>query len=254
MALQSCILEPLKPKIRHGFFTRQGGVSPSPFASLNASLSRGQPHHGMANRARIAAYFQQNPESICCVQQMHGRQVRIITQAYDPLRPPMGDALITETPGLVIGVLTADCVPILIADPVAGRVAAIHAGWRGLQAGIIEATLDQMIHRGSTLSNCLGAIGPCIAQENYEVGPDLYTAFKASHPHWEEYFTKQSHRYHFDLKACAYNSLQAYALKDIDILWADTYSDSQRFFSCRRSLHEGNQAFGNQMSAICIFP
>ena len=252
--LQAASLSSLSPTIAHGFFTREGGISDPPLASLNCSLTRGVLEQSLENRRRISAYFNRPLASLCCLQQLHGNHVHVIDTPYDPLTPLQGDAIITEVPGLVLGVLTADCVPILIADPVSPRVAAIHAGWRGLQTGVIEATLNRLAQLGSDLHQCSAVIGPCIAAQNYEVGSEVVDAFISSHPERIKFFhnTSRSGHFLFDLRACAQEILRTHHVHSIEVLEEDTYSLAEKFFSCRRAFHQGEASFGNQLSAICI--
>jgi YfiH family protein len=254
--LQAASLSAFSPTIKHGFFTREGGISDPPLHSLNCALTRGVLEQGLENRRRISAYFDHPLEYLCCMQQLHGNQVHVIDSPYDPLDPVQGDGLITNVPGLILGVLTADCVPILIADPVSPRIAAIHAGWRGLQSGVIEATLERLVQLGSDLRQCIAVTGPCIAGQNYEVGSEVKEAFVSTHPERINCFQPTACPSHFlfDLRRCAQNILETYHLKTVEILTEDTYSLADEFFSCRRSFHQGESMFGNQLSALCINP
>lgn len=241
------------PLISHGFFTRQGGVSSGFFESLNMGLSKGDSQRNVfENRRRIGHYFNPNLESVCFSKQVHGNKASFITGNLDPLTPPETDALVTNQPGLVIGILTADCVPLLIADSTVPLVAAVHAGWRGALKGIVEATIQVMRKKGSHPSNLIAAIGPAIAQGSYEVGPDVYNAFEQEDPASLSYFRPQGARWFFDLPGFVQGRLEKLNLGSIERLPHDTYQREDLFFSCRRANHHKEPSFGNQASCIMI--
>ena len=170
--------------IRHGFFTREGGVSEDEFATLNCGYSGGDaPERVERNRALAMARLEVAAGSLCTVRQVHGAAV-VIARAPQPGRPSeAADALVSDLPGVTLGVLSADCAPVLLADPAAGVIGAAHAGWRGALAGVIEATVRAMTGLGARPGRIHAAIGPCIAQTSYEVGPDLQDAVLAEDPH-----------------------------------------------------------------------
>ena len=161
-------------KVPHGFFTRRGGVSGGGYASLNCSLS-GQDDSDkvMENRARVARSLGLDPGRLVGLTQVHGTHVVTVTEPWAPGQGEKADAMVTDRPGLGLGIVTADCAPVLFADASAGVVGAAHAGWRGAVAGVLEATISAMIALGSSPERITAAVGPCIAQASYEVGPDL---------------------------------------------------------------------------------
>ena len=160
--------------VRHGFFTRQGGVSEGPFASLNCSLSgRDNRDSVMENRARVAAALGAPLPSLVGLFQVHGTVAVAVEAPWAAGAGPHADAMVTDRPGIVLGIVTADCAPVLFADREAGVIGAAHAGWRGAVAGILEATLAAMARLGADPSRVVAAVGPCISQDLYEVGADL---------------------------------------------------------------------------------
>ena len=169
--------------VRHGFFTRAGGVSEGEFASLNCGYSSGDDALRVeTNRARALDRLGMPPASLCTVRQVHGRNV-VVAREPQPRRPTVeADALVTDRPGITLGVLSADCAPVLLADPDAGVIGAAHAGWRGARAGVLEATVQAMVELGAAPERMGAAIGPCIAQASYEVGPELLRAFTEDDP------------------------------------------------------------------------
>ena len=242
--------------IKHGFFTRNGGVSEGIYASLNAGTgSNDDPAHVAENRARIAAWFALAPERLTGVHQVHSAQAVFVEDPWQAERPE-ADALVTKTPNLALSILTADCAPVLFADQSAGVIAAAHAGWKGALHGVLENTLDLMVEHGATRENISAAIGPCIQQASYEVGPEFRDAFG------DERFFKsgqksdqksgQSDRLHFDLSGyCAYRLKQAGAPR-VEILPDDTCADEARYFSNRRRNQRGEPDYGRNLSAIML--
>ncbi len=256
---------PLKPlqipsfpsNIEHGFFTRQGGNSTGLFSTLNVGLSKGDHRETViANRKKIARYFQQPLTSLCFAEQIHGNTALFIDKPYDLKTPPKADALITNVQGLIMGVQTADCVPILLYDPTAPLVAALHGGWKGALSGIIENTIKLMLQRGSKRENLVALIGPCIAQESYEADEDFYQTFRKKNHNWSSFFKQGNHegKFFFDLEGFVKQKLQEESIQAIHTLAQDTYKNANLFFSCRRSFHTGEPTFGNQASCIMIRP
>lgn len=241
------------PNVRHGFFTREGGVSEGPWAALNVGLRGGdRPEHIAANRARAAAALGLGAERLVTVRQMHGVRVERVTGPWDNASAPEADGLVTATPDLLLGVLSADCGPILLADPVAGVVGAAHAGWKGALAGIAEATVAAMVELGASRPRIAAALGPCIAQASYEVGPEFVARFAADDPESAVCF-RHGHapfKALFDLKAYVGLRLRRAGLDRIELLPEDTCAESARFFSFRRTTLEGGERFGLQLSAI----
>ena len=166
------------PGLRHAFFTRQGGVSEGVWASLNVGLRSGDaPERVAANRARAAAALDLAPDRLATARQVHGTTALVVDAPWDNGPAPEADALVTRRPGLLLGVLSADCGPLLLADPAAGVVAAAHAGWKGALGGVVEATVATMVRLGADPARITGTLGPCIAQSSYEVGQEFVTRF-----------------------------------------------------------------------------
>ena len=239
--------------VRHGFFTRQGGVSEGVFASLNCGYSSGDAiAHIEANRARALHRLGMAPTSLCTMRQVHSAEV-VVARAPQPRRPSVqADALVTDRPGITLGVLCADCAPVLLADLDAGVIGAAHAGWRGALAGVIEATVKTMVDRGAVRERTVAAIGPCIAQASYEVGPELLTRFTDHDPSSAVLFepVAGSDRLLFDLKGYVLRRLACAGIERRTALPDDTHADEARFFSARRSRQRGADRFGLLLSVI----
>lgn len=239
--------------IRHGFFTRVGGTSEGIFASLNCGYSSGDdPDRIAANRARALERLGVAPASLCTVRQVHRADVLPVRDPQPGPPTVAADALVTDRPGITLGVLCADCAPVLLADPAAGVVGAAHAGWRGALAGVIEATVEAMIERGAARDRVRAAIGPCIAQGSYEVGPELLAQFRAEDPASEAWFVPVpgSDRLKLDLKGYVLRRLARAGVDDRAALPDDTHADEARFFSARRTRQRGGDRFGLLLSAI----
>ena len=235
---------------RHGFFTRRGGVSTGPYSSLNCSLSGGDdPAHVAANRAAIARHL--GAKALLGLHQVHGAAVATVTSPWQPGEGPRADALVTAIPGLALGIVTADCTPVLLHDSHAAVAGAVHAGWRGALAGVLEATVAAMEALGARRDRIAAAIGPCIRQPSYEVGPDLRDAVLAHDPAASRFFAdgKPSH-WQFDL--AGYCASRLPGLAAVDTIDADTLPDADRFFSHRRRTLAGGHPIGHQISAIVV--
>jgi hypothetical protein len=242
--------------VRHGFFGRQGGVSHGPFASLNVSLRNADATaNAVENRRRVVAALDAGAAPLLIARQVHGARCLVVEAAFDQQQPPEADALATRTPGLVLGVTTADCAPILMADPVAGVVAAAHAGWRGAKDGIIEATVAAARELGASVDRLVTAIGPCIARTSYEVGAtfeaDFHNADRASRAFFAD---GPSGRRHFDLAGYCAMRLSRCGVGSVDCLDLDTFADAERFFSYRRTTKAGERHFGLQVAAVLLRP
>lgn len=255
------MLEPLQspslnsPGIRHGFFTRQGGVSEGLYASLNCGLgSRDDMVRVVENRARVSNYLGARVPEVLTVYQVHGNAAVRVNGSITRSDLPQADAVVTAVPGLVVGVLTADCCPVLFADPDARVVGAAHAGWRGAVAGILEATVVEMEQAGARRDRIRAAIGPTISQPAYEVGPEFIAEVGALHPAYKRFFTQSSEsgRAHFDLPAFVGFRLDGLGLALIDRLAPCTYANESLFFSFRRTTHRGEPDYGRQISAIVV--
>jgi YfiH family protein len=238
----------------HGFFTRQGGVSGGPYASLNCSLSSGDSRDSvLENRARAARTIGAEPKHLVGLMQVHGADVVEVTEPWIPGAGPRADAMVTSRPGIALGIITADCAPILLADVEAGVVGAAHAGWRGAVAGVIEATIAAMLRLGAQRGSIAAAIGPCIGQDSYEVGPDLRDAVLAHDPTHASCFTpgRREGRWQFDLPKYCAARLTAAGIRPT-MVDADTAADEARFFSYRRQTLGGGGPIGHQISMITL--
>ena len=235
---------------RHGFVTRRGGVSTGPFASLNCSLSsQDAPEAVAANRAAVARAM--GAEHLLGLHQVHGGGVVTVTEPWRPGAGPRADALVTDRPGLALGVITADCTPVLLADPKAGVIGAVHAGWRGAVAGVLEATIAAMEALGAARARTVAAIGPCIRQKSYEVRADLRDAVLARDPADARFFTEgRPEHWQFDL--AGYCARRLHGIQAVDVLDGDTAAEPERFFSHRRRTLEGSFPIGHQVSAIVL--
>ena len=241
--------------VHHAFFTRHGGVSGGLYASLNGGIgSRDSAAHVAENRARMAAALAVEPHRLLTAFQIHSPQVVVAEAPWPPQSRPRGDAIVTSTPGLAIGVTTADCGPILLADPQARVIGAAHAGWRGALAGIVEATVEAMERLGAERSQIRAALGPMIRQSNYEVGPDLIARFDAEDSAGDRFFVPASREGHalFDLAAYIAARLHRAGIGEMEDLGLCTYADPTRFFSFRRSTHRAKADYGRHVSAIAL--
>ncbi len=249
--LQSALLGGLP----HAFLGRRGGVSGGIYASLNCSLgSDDVREHVVENRRRAVASVLPGAQ-LARVYQIHSADVVTVTGPNDQNNPPKGDALVTDRPGVLIAVQTADCVPVLFADRNAAIVGAAHSGWKGALAGINENTVDAMEALGAARSNIVCAIGPCIAQKSYEVDEGFLRRFVEHESGSERFFANgKAGHYQFDIEGYVAARLAAYGIEKVQCLGEDTYSQPDRFFSYRRSCHRNEGGYGAQMSMIGIAP
>jgi YfiH family protein len=240
--------------IRHGFFTRQGGVSSGIYGSLNCGPGSGDSADNVSqNRALVAESLGVPPHHLVTLYQVHSPSAVVVDRPWKQT-PPEADALVTSTPGLAVGVLTADCAPILFCDPQARVVAAAHAGWRGALSGIIDATIAAMEDLGAKRARMVAAIGPAISQKAYEVSTDYVDRFLAEEPDSTAFFITDeiSGEPHFDLPAYVFERLSSAGVGAIADLGLCTYCDETRLFSYRRSQHHGESDYGRQISAIVL--
>jgi YfiH family protein len=241
--------------IRHGFFTREGGVSAGVYTSLNGGPgSADTPGNVAENRARIAAALGVTPECLITAYQVHSPDVVIVKHPWTADRRPRADAIVTRTPRIAIGVTTADCGPLLLADQTAGVIGAAHAGWRGALSGVAEATIEAMERCGADRRRITAALGPMIRQANYEVGPELVAKFTADSPENERFFRRSPRQGHafFDLAGYLIVRLAAAGIGPMEDLGCCTYADDARFFSYRRSIHMGQTDYGRHINAIAL--
>jgi YfiH family protein len=241
--------------LRHGFFTRDGGVSEGAFSSLNCGFSSGDDAARVAeNRARALRRLDLPADSLRTVRQVHGARVLVVDEGRAGHQPVEADALVTGRPGIALGVVCADCAPVLIADREARVIGCAHAGWRGALAGVIDATVQAMTGLGARRETMRAAVGPCIAQPSYDVGPDMLAQFVAVDPGSEPLFAPVagSDRLLFDLKGYVLRRLAAVGIDDRTALPDDTLADEGRFFSARRTRRQGGERFGLLLSAIAL--
>jgi polyphenol oxidase len=235
---------------RHGFFTRKGGASSGIFAGLNCGTgSSDQTDIVAINRSRVAEAMGVGPETLVTVHQVHSAKAIPVTGPLS-IRPE-ADALVTATPGVLLAVLTADCQPVLFADPKARVVGATHAGWRGAVDGVLEATLDAMEGLGARRANITAVIGPTISQAAYEVGPEFFDRFRAEDEESTRFFANGlGDRILFDLPGYGLYRLRNAGVKHAEWTGHCTYRDPDRFYSFRRTTHAGEADYGRLISVI----
>ena len=249
MTLEIITADCLAP-LRHGFFTRRGGASSGIFHGLNCGHgSSDQSEIVSINRARVASAMEVEPSHLVSVHQVHSPDVATLTAPFS--EKPKVDAMVTATPGLALGVLSADCQPVLFADAKAGVIGAAHAGWKGTQAGVLEATLDAMEALGADRARICAVIGPSISQRAYEVGPEFMEDFLLDDPDSDRFFAGgEGDRVQFDLPGYGLARLRAAGVGDAEWTGHCTYSDPARFFSYRRATHAGEADYGRLIAAI----
>jgi YfiH family protein len=243
------------PGIRHGFFTRAGGVSDGIYASLNGGIgSRDAPAHVAENRARMAAALAVRPERLLTAYQTHSADVVTAETPWSPDARPRADAIVTRVPGLAIGVTTADCGPVLFADPQAGVIGAAHAGWRGAFHGVLEATIAALERHGADRSRVVVGVGPMIRQPNYEVGPEFAARFRAADAANARFFEASARPDHalFDLAGYIAARLRGCGIDHIEDVGRCTYEEPLEFFSYRGSTHRGEPDYGRHVNAIAL--
>ncbi len=250
MTLEILTSDLLSP-VNHGFFSRRGGASSGIFSGLNCGLGSSDQSEVVAlNRRRVADAMGVDQNNLIGVHQVHSPKVVTVDQPFDGEKPK-ADAVVTATPGLALTILTADCQPVLFADPSAGVIGAAHAGWRGALDGVLEATLDAMEALGASRAATSAVIGPTISQRAYEVGPEFMDAFLAESPQNARFFAQgQGDRLQFDLPAYGLHRLRTAGIGDAEWSRHCTYSDSDRFFSYRRATHAKEVDYGRLISAI----
>lgn len=239
--------------LRHGFFTRQGGVSKGIYEGLNIGLgSQDDPAHVQENRRRLAEWFNKPVSVLISPHQVHSAQAVIVDKPFEGARPKV-DAVVTATPGLVIAVATADCGPILYADAQAGVIGAAHAGWKGALTGVLEDTIEKMESLGARRERITAALGPSISVINYEVGPEFVARFLQADSDNERYFTPSGKDGHalFDLNTYSVDRLTRAGVQ-AEALFRCTYAEEDLWFSFRRTTHRNEADYGRQMSAIML--
>lgn len=242
-------------RVRHGFFTREGGVSEGPYASLNVGFASGDaPERVATNRSRAMAMLDLPAEALVTLRQEHTATVVEVTRPWRLEEAPVGDAMVTRLRGVALGILTADCAPILIAAPDAGVIAAVHAGWKGALGGVIANTIAAMADLGARPKGMVAAVGPCIAHRSYEVGPEFPAPFLAADAFNRDFFSPAPRPGHFlfDLAAFAARQLALAGIGEVLRTPCDTYREESRFFSYRRASQRGEGGYGRQLSAIVL--
>lgn len=237
----------------HGFFTRRGGVSEGPYASLNCSLSGADRREAvLENRALAAQAIGAAPDRLVGLTQVHGDVTVTVVEPWLPGAGPRADACVTATPGMALGIVTADCAPVLFADMRAGVVGAAHAGWRGALGGVLESTIAAMLRLGATPDGITAVVGPCIQAASYEVAADLRDAVLARDAADARFFADAARpdRWQFDLSGYCVARLLAAGVAVAEALAADTLAEPDRFFSHRRRTLAGGGAIGHQISII----
>lgn len=241
--------------IAHGFFTRKDGVSEGIYASLNCGPGSNDDAEAVKeNRRRVMEELEAYEASLCSLHQIHSDKVVAVRAPWSDASRPQADAMVSKTPNMALGILTADCGPVLFADAQAGVIGAAHAGWKGASAGVLENTVDAMEAFGAHKENMVAVIGPTIAQENYEVGPEFVETLVALSPENTAFFIPSDKPNHqrFDLPAYITHRLAQCGLRQIENLAMDTYRNEAEFFSYRRTTHRGEPDYGRQLSAIMI--
>jgi YfiH family protein len=239
--------------VPHGFLGRRGGVSTGATAGLDMGRRGLPPTPELIENQRRAIAAVAPGTQLVTVYQIHSADAVAVTQPWRDDARPHADALVTDRPGLTLGILTADCAPVLFADRKAGVVAAAHAGWKGALGGVTDSTIAAMEQLGATRANIAAAVGPCIARASYEVDEAFLARFAAADPANEHFFTPGRAGHHqFDLEAYVVHRLAAAGLTRIEALGEDTYAQPDRFYSFRRATHRGEPDYGRQISLIAL--
>jgi YfiH family protein len=245
------------PGIRHAFFTRRGGVSGGAFASLNCGFgSRDIPENVQQNREIAASRLDLSADRLVSCHQVHGTDAITVEAPWRREQNPRADAMVTTVPGIALGVLAADCAPVLFADPDSRIIGAAHGGWRGALAGVMEATVAAMTRLGARPERIRAGIGPCIAQPSYEVGAEFHQIFTASDPDNRRFFQPASRTGHFlfDLPRYIADRLSRLGLAVVKRTPHDTAAEEDLFFSYRRACLRGESDYGRGLAAIALAP
>lgn len=242
------IRSPALADLPHGFFGRHGGVSQGAIAGLNVGLGAEDDRESVAENRRRAVAAVLPGARLATVYQIHSADAVTVTEPWPQDQRPRADAMVSDRPGVLLGIVTADCAPVLLADREAGVIGAAHAGWRGAHGGVVEATVTAMKRLGARPARIVAAIGPAIAQSSYEVDSGFRAAFAAAD---ERFFApgRPGHQ-QFDLEGYIAARLHAAGVGTVDLLGLDTYADEARFFSYRRATHRGEPHYGRQFSLI----
>lgn len=249
--VQSALLAPAP----HGFLGRRGGVSDGIHGGLNVGLGSDDDPRAIAENRRRAVEAVLPGGALVTLHQVHSADVVMVTGPIAIDARPQADAMVTDRPGLLLGVLSADCVPILFADHAAGVIGAAHSGWKGAIGGVSEATIAAMEQLGADRRRIAAAIGPAIAQSSYEVDQGFFDRFIADDAANAEYFVAgRAGHWQFDLPGYVAQRLRAAGIAAVDQLGIDTYADADSYFSFRRATHRGEPGYGRQISLIALRP
>jgi YfiH family protein len=241
--------------IPHGFFGRAGGISKGDVAGLNCGLGSGDGPAAVETNRRLAADAILPGAPLASVHQVHSPTAIIVRETVPYDQRPNADALVTDQPGLLLGVVTADCAPVLLADTEAGVVGAVHAGWRGATAGVTDQAIAAMISLGARVDRIAAAVGPCIARASYEVDHAFAERMLGEDPENDRFFAEgPGGRPHFDLEAYVVARLAAADVRRIEASGLDTYALEDRFYSYRRATHRAEPTYGRQISLIGLEP
>ncbi len=238
-------------RVPHGFLGRRGGVSKGDLAGLNTGYGSNDDREAIDENRRRAVEALLPEADLATVHQVHSAEVVYAEAPWPHDQRPRADAMVTDEPGLLLAILTADCAPVLFADPEAGIVGAAHAGWRGALAGVTDSTIAAMEHLGARHDRLVAAVGPCIGQPSYEVDDAFRARFLAEDPRNGRFFSEGA-KPHFDLTGYIVHRLLAAGVPEVEALRLDTYADPDRFYSYRRATHLGQADYGRQLSAIAV--
>jgi hypothetical protein len=237
--------------VRHGFLGRQGGISTGLYEGLNVGLGSDDDHAAVAENRRRARDSVAPRTTLVTPYQVHSAEVVTVNIPFDDDARPHADAVVTDRPDILLGIVTADCAPVLLADREAGVVGAAHAGWKGAIGGVTDAALDAMAALGARRDRIVAAIGPCIARASYEVDDGFRARFLGHDPANERFFADAAPGHaQFDLEAYIVHRLAAAGVVRIEAMGLDTYADEHRYFSFRRATHRDEPGYGRQISLI----
>ncbi|MEO7491735.1 MAG: peptidoglycan editing factor PgeF [Sphingomicrobium sp.] len=238
--------------IPHGFLGRRGGVSVGELEGLNVGYGSGDNRAAIAQNRRLAIAAVLPGAELATVHQVHSADVVAVERPWAQDERPRADAMVTDRPNLLLGILTADCAPVLLADAEAGVVGAAHAGWRGALAGVTDSVIAAMEALGARRERIAAAVGPCIGRASYEVDEAFRMRFLDQDSSNDRFFVTGSAKPHFDLEAYVVARLEAAGIASVEALGLDTYADPARFFSYRRATHRGEADYGRQLSCIAV--
>jgi YfiH family protein len=240
-------------ELPHGFFGRRGGVSTGELAGLNVGYGSNDERDSIDENRRLAIGAILPRSELATVHQIHSAEVVYADRPWPREGRPRADALVTDRAMLLLGILTADCAPVLFADPRAGVIGAAHAGWRGALAGVTDSTIDAMVELGASRDRIHAAVGPCIGRKSYEVDDSFRARFLEADGDNDRFFASgPGEKRRFDLEAYVIHRLIAAGIGEVEGVHLDTYADADRFYSYRRATHRGESDYGRQLSAIAL--